>query len=83
MTFHGLVKRIAHRRPKAPCLYHGDRTLSYREVDELSDRVAWALAALGVGPGGRVGLFAPNSIEYVLAMLATWKLGAKIGRAHV
>ena len=76
MTFHGLVKRIAHRRPKAPCLYHGDRTLSYREVDELSDRVAWALAALGVGPGGRVGLFAPNSIEYVLAMLATWKLGA-------
>jgi acyl-CoA synthetase (AMP-forming)/AMP-acid ligase II len=76
MTFHGLVKRIVHRRPKAACLYHGDRTLSYGEVDEASDRAAWALAALGVGPGGRVGLFAPNSIEYVLAMLATWKLGA-------
>ncbi len=76
MTFHGLVKRIAHRRPKSDCLYHGDRALTYSEMDELSDRVAWALAARGVGPGGRVGLFAPNSIEYILAMLATWKLGA-------
>ncbi len=76
MTFHGLVKRIVHRRPKSPCFYHGHRTLTYWEVDELSDRAAWALAALGVGPGGRVGLFAPNSIEYLLAMLATWKLAA-------
>ena len=76
MTFHGLVKRIAQRRPEAACLFMGDRTLSYREVDQQSDRVAWALARLGVGPGGRVGLFAPNSIEYVLAMLGTWKVGA-------
>lgn len=76
MTFHGLVKRIVHRRPKSLCLYHGGRALTYQEVDELSDRVAWALAARGVGPGGRVGLFAPNSIEYILAMLAAWKLGA-------
>lgn len=76
MTFHGLVKRIVHRHPRAACLFQGDRTLSYREVDDLSDRAAWALAALGVGPGGRVGLFAPNSLEYVIAMLATWKLGA-------
>ena len=76
MTFQGTVKRIAHRRPASLCLYHGDRALTYREVDELSDRAAWALAARGVGPDGRVGLFAPNSIEYILAMLATWKLGA-------
>jgi acyl-CoA synthetase (AMP-forming)/AMP-acid ligase II len=76
MTFHGLVKRIVHRGPKSPCFFHGDRTLTYQEVDEISERAAWALAGRGVGPGGRVGLFAPNSIEYLLAMLATWKLGA-------
>ena len=35
----------------APCLVEGDRTLSYGDVQDLSHRVAGALARDGIEPG--------------------------------
>lgn len=40
----------------APCLVEGDRTLSYADVQDLSHRVAGALARDGVEPGAKVGI---------------------------
>src|SRR5215470_345416 len=45
----------------APCLVEGDRTLSYRDVQELSHRVAGALARDGVAPGAKVGILSSNN----------------------
>jgi amino acid adenylation domain-containing protein len=53
-----------------------DVVLSYRELDELSDRFARALTSTGIGPGDRVGLCMSKSERSVVAMLGTLKAGA-------
>src|ERR1700759_5030119 len=54
--------------------YFGGR-ITVRELDELSDAFAVALAGLGVQPGDRVALYLQNVPQFVIAMLATWKAG--------
>ncbi len=53
-----------------------DRSLTYAEAVTVAERVAGGLAALGVGPGDRVGIFAHNGLDYLTAMFGTWRLGA-------
>lgn len=48
-------------------------SLTYQELEDGANR--WA-RALGVGVGDRVALAVPNSVDLVLAVLGTWKLGA-------
>jgi acetoacetyl-CoA synthetase len=52
------------------------RRLSWRELYELTSRLAQALADDGIEPGDRVAAFLPNLPETVVAMLATASLGA-------
>jgi amino acid adenylation domain-containing protein len=51
-------------------------TLTYGELDELSNRVAGTLAGAGIGKGDRVGLLLPKSERAVAAMLGILKSGA-------
>ena len=55
--------------------YH-EREISYRELNELSNRLANGLATLGVGLGDVVGLHLPNTPQYSIALVALSKLGA-------
>jgi acyl-CoA synthetase (AMP-forming)/AMP-acid ligase II len=57
-------------------LISGGRQVTYSELDERSNRLAHHLAALGVGPGEHVGLYAHNSIEAAETILAACKLRA-------
>src|SRR5215216_3137327 len=41
-----------------------DRTLTYRELDDASARVAASLQARGVEPGDRVGIMLPNIAQF-------------------
>jgi acetyl-CoA synthetase len=52
------------------------RTLSWRELQALTDAIASGLAARGVGVGDAVGLFLPMIPETVAALFAVAKLGA-------
>jgi 3-oxocholest-4-en-26-oate---CoA ligase len=52
----------------------GDTQVTYTELDERANRLAHHLAGAGVGPGGRVGLYARNSIPAVETLLAACKL---------
>src|SRR6185369_16193083 len=45
----------------APCLVEGDRSLSYGDVQDLSHRVAGALARDGIAPGAKVGILSSNN----------------------
>ena len=49
---------------------------TYRELEERSNRLANALASLGVGPGDKVLWCGPNSPQVVAIIAATRKLGA-------
>ena len=49
-----IVARSAQRYGPKPALVAGGRTLTYRALDDLCDRVAGGLRDLGVRPGDRV-----------------------------
>jgi fatty-acyl-CoA synthase len=52
------------------------RRWTYAQLDAASDDVARGLIAAGVGPGDRVGIWAPNCAEWVLLQYGTAKMGA-------
>lgn len=53
-----------------------DASLTYAEVDRLSDGFALWLMEQGVKPGDRVGIILQNVPHVAIAVLATWKLTA-------
>src|SRR6185369_621909 len=50
--------------------------LTYRELDCRANRLARALAARGVGPEAIVAILAERSIDFLIAVVATFKAGA-------
>ena len=69
--------------PRAARLY-GDRVAlvtpsseyTFRELDALSSALAQNLVKLGVAPGDRVALYAPNSCEWIVSYYGAFKAGA-------
>ena len=72
---HTLFSQQAAARGDAPALTFAGVTLSYRELDERANRLAWMLRERGVGPQVRVGLALPRSLEMVVGLLAILKAG--------
>ncbi|MDR3466989.1 MAG: AMP-binding protein [Xanthobacteraceae bacterium] len=62
----------------APALFYFDTMLSYGDLDDLSDRLAGWLATRGIGRGDRVAVILQNTPQFVIATVATWKLGAVV-----
>lgn len=52
--------------------------LTYRQVNDLADRMAAALNALGVKKGDRVAIFMPNIPQFVIAYYGILKTGAVV-----
>ncbi len=70
-----LAERVA-QHGDGPLLVTDDEVLSYAEADRRSAALARALLAAGAGPGTHVGLLYPNGAAFVVAWLATARLGA-------
>ena len=64
------------RAPEAVALVCGERSWTYRELDEAANRLAHLLADQGAGPGQCVALLFSRSAEAIVAMLAVLKTGA-------
>lgn len=62
--------------PGKPALQVGDRVITYAELESESNRLAHFLGSRGIGTGDHVGLYAKNSIEHVVALLAILKVRA-------
>ena len=71
-----LVRAHARERGDATALSDPNRTLSWRELDDLIERVAARLQSEGVGRGGTVAIGGYNSIGYVLAFFGALRAGA-------
>ncbi|MDA2895521.1 AMP-binding protein, partial [Mycolicibacterium sp. BiH015] len=70
-----LAAQVA-RAPHAVAVTFRGRHVTYRELDEASNRLAHRLIELGAGPGGRVALLLNRSAEAVVAITAVLKTGA-------
>jgi malonyl-CoA/methylmalonyl-CoA synthetase len=66
------------RGGSTPALREDATALSHDDLRLRSGRVAAGLAALGVGAGSRVCLYAANSLAWVLAYLGAQRLGAVV-----
>src|SRR5215208_7195817 len=67
---------LADKWPDEPAVTCEGRTITRGELDAATNRLARAYAELGVRQGDYVTVVLPNSIEWVQAVLAAWKLGA-------
>src|SRR5208337_3874544 len=59
------------------------RSFSFRELDALSDALAASLVKMGIRPGDRVTLYAPNSWEWIVSYYGALKTGAVINPVNV
>ncbi len=79
-AIHGTVNQWLEsgfaRDPSAPALVLGNQTLSYRDLDQITNRMARYLNRQGVKPGDCVGLCLSRSIEMVASLIGILKAGA-------
>lgn len=71
-----LLGRQAAKRPQALAFRDKDRAVSYGELADRTARIASHLQANGVGPGDRVAIHLPNSVDWVEACLGIVRAGA-------
>jgi acyl-CoA synthetase (AMP-forming)/AMP-acid ligase II len=71
-----LVEHAVDAVPDNPALKVGDRVATYAELERDSNRLAHFLASRGVKAGDHVAIYSKNSIEHVIAVLATVKVRA-------
>ncbi len=74
-TIARLFKRQAARTPDAVALIAQSRSLTYRELDEQSDRLAAHLLRLGVAPETLIGVAMERREALVISLLAVLKAG--------
>ena len=70
------LRTWARQQPEAIALDFYGYSLSWAELDHLSDRCAALLVELGVQPGDRVALFMPNCPQLHIAFYGLLKCGA-------
>lgn len=62
-------------RAEAPAVTYGPTTLTYRQLDAVTNALAARLAGLGVRPGVLVAIHADRDLSVVVGMLAAIKAG--------
>ena len=81
-TLPGVLRAAAERHGGRPAYVDGDRTVSFADLLERVRDVARGYAELGLHPGDRLVLWAPNSIDWVVAALATSYAGGTLVPAN-
>jgi acyl-CoA synthetase (AMP-forming)/AMP-acid ligase II len=71
-----LWEAIADRIPDSLALQHGERRITWGELDDRAARLAQALREAGIGPGDTVAIDLYNCPEYVEAFFGALKIRA-------
>ena len=74
-----ILETSAHNHPRKTAVVCGDTRLTYRDVDELANRVANGLRAAGVQPRDSVALACPNLPQFPVIYYGILKTGAGEG----
>lgn len=73
-----MLKESAKKYPEHTALSFMGKAITFRELDELTDKFATILAELGVKKGDRIAIFMLNVPQYVIAYYGTLKAGATV-----
>ncbi|MFC9297907.1 FadD3 family acyl-CoA ligase [Streptomyces sp. NPDC057011] len=75
-TIAGLVRDAAARYADREAVVDGRARITYAQLGERVERAAAACIAAGVGPGDRVAVWAPNTLEWIVSALGAVSAGA-------
>ena len=78
ITLPEALERTAKRFPDTVALIMMGKKITYRELNELVNRFAGALADLGINKGDKVALLLPNMPQAMIASYAVFRLGAVV-----
>ncbi|MEG9194814.1 MAG: long-chain fatty acid--CoA ligase [Candidatus Methanoglobus sp.] len=78
IPLYSLLEESARKYPDKPALIFYGKKITYRELNELTDRVASYLYDLGIRKGSKVVIDLPNIPQYVIAYYGILKAGATV-----
>jgi long-chain acyl-CoA synthetase len=76
---HEYIRHYARVTPNKEAIIFYGRRITYRELDELTDRFASFLYFQGIRKGDKVALYLPNCPQYIICHFGIQKLGAIVG----
>ena len=76
VSFPHRLADLAAQAPDRAAVVCGEHTLTRSELERAANRMAHDLAQRGVGHGDFVTVALPNSLDWFVAYVAIWKLGA-------
>lgn len=76
MIIPDLLTSGLQRGPDRVCVAEGDRSLTFREVDDRANRLAHAIVERGVQPGDRIAFLGQSDVEHLEIHLAAQRAGA-------
>ena len=77
-NFYQMLYENAQKRGKKIALFQDDKKITYRQLLDMSDRLAGYLHEEGIKSDDRVAIFMRNSIEFIVSIFAISKIGAII-----
>jgi long-chain acyl-CoA synthetase len=75
---YAFLEQSARDYPDRPAIIFKKHQVSYRQLNDLTDRLAAALAGMGVKKGDRVAIMMPNSPQFPIAFFGILKAGAVV-----
>jgi len=76
VSFPARLNALAEAGPARPAVTCGPATLTRGELQSAARRMARELRSLGVGHGDFVTVALPNSVDWFVAYVACWNIGA-------
>ncbi|MGZ6976369.1 MAG: AMP-binding protein, partial [Acidimicrobiia bacterium] len=75
-SFSRRLVELAESDPDRPAITCGDETVTRSELLIRADDLACELVDGGVGEGAMVSIAVPNSVDWFVAVVAAWRIGA-------
>ncbi|HLF75065.1 MAG TPA: long-chain fatty acid--CoA ligase [Anaerolineales bacterium] len=72
------LEESARKYPDRACTIFKGAVITYKEMNTITDHIAAALADRGVKKGDRVGIFMPNTPQFVMAYFGILKAGGVV-----
>src|SRR3990170_3410255 len=72
------LEESARKYPDRACTIFKGAVITYKEMNAITDSIAAALVDMGVKKGDRVGMFMPNTPQFVMAYFGILKAGGVV-----
>ena len=76
VPLHELLREAAKKHPDQTAIFYLGTKITYKELDQYTDKFATALHNLGVRKGDRVAVYLPNIPQYIIGYYGASRAGA-------